>query len=278
MATHVKKDSSLPGTLFDLVVLGLALWAVYGFYQGYQWWTDYRTRDIPGASCVRELDADCALAAMNEANGPTGTTTYHYSEQAGRWLWTLRLLKTEGTLDSRLDQMMVTTRPYIPEDKSVPSFSFPPLLQVTTVLKNIVGGEAGTKFHDAALAKQEALGGRIGYKEAEKQYGVQTWGPLMRCWSASDKADIQARTAYSELLLTEEISHPCMLVYFADKDDATLKYFIERNLDAMQEERLKYGQAWYARGSKHMPIALYEDNVAFMAAIIAYRERGGFGL
>ena len=46
----------------------------------------------------------------------------------------------------------------------------------------------------------------------------------------------------------------------------------------MQAERLKYGQAWYGKGFEHMPSGLYADNIAFLASIIAYRERGGFGI
>jgi len=278
MATVVKKDSSVAGTVFDLSLLAIAFLAVFGFIQGYKWWTEYRIEEVAGASCLRELDADCALAAMNEYYGPHNAPSSDYSDSQGQWLWTLRLLKTRGSLDSRLDELMVTPRDYWPEDKSVPFLSFPSLLEVTTVLYTVAGSDAGSKFHDAVLAKQEALGGQLSYKQTDKRFVVQSWGPSMSCRTKASVASLRKRTALSELLLTEEISHPCMLEYFADKDDATLKAFIERNLDAMQAERLKYGQAWYGKGFEHMPSGLYADNIAFLASIIAYRERGGFGI
>lgn len=278
MATHVKTDSSLPGTAFDLLVLGIALWAILNFTQGYRWWTDYRTEEFAGVSCLQKLDANCFLTEMDSVYGAHSVPMSENSDRQGQYLWALRLMYTEGSLDEKLDVLMSANQGIDGYSKGLSKFALPSLLEVTTILNTVEGRDTGARFRDAVIKKQRDLGSPVSYQQTDKDFGVQTWGPLMSCQTSEEIEYLKNRQILETMLLTEDISHPCMLVYFSDKDDAALQGFIERNLEAMKAVRQKYGEAQDSRGFDHMPTALYADNLAFLAAIIAYRERGDFGL
>lgn len=275
MTTRVKTDSSLPGTLLDLLVLGVAVWAVFTFTHGYRWWTEFRTEEFAGVSCLQALDADCFLDEMNTAYGTHSVPMSENSDRQGQWIWALRLMNTEGSMDARLDQLMSASAGIDGYSKGLTKFALPSLLEVTTILNTIKGREAGARFSEAVIAKQKSLGSPVSYELQDKSFGVQTWGPPMRCQTPDEIADLRSRDVLETLLLTEDISHPCMLLYFAEKDDAALQGFINRNLEAMNAVRQKYGEATQGRGFEHMPTPLYADNLAFLASIIAYRKNGG---
>lgn len=255
------------GIVFDIFVFLLAVGAAVAFVPAYAMWTEDREYGAAEMECLRNLDSDCFLETYHSR-----WATARYSS-SGRWMWTLRFMKTSGTLENRIDNLMRTPDGNMSRFNGnvIETWEVDRLISVGLSLLEFGKKEKAAQFLDAVLDKHEELyKGPLDYKPRYATIPSQT--PVCSSGKLSDHTLDLVESA-GQVMLTKMRRSACWFIYFSDKSDEEVKAFIDANLDMMEEQRLRQGKVVFEKTIYNLEEEMsYMDTMAFMAAILEFRK------
>lgn len=290
MAKTSKKSSVGASNTSDIFFLLTSVAATAVFAWGFMSWTAYRDQVLPGEQCLRQGDVDCVLSELNDHLGPNGATD---ARDIG--LWELRLLKAEGNMQQKLDQVMGT-----PDDNVQWSTDrLRSLLKVSDDLHELGHEDKAIEFAAEVLDRHEK---KYGENWPSRQYVEPQYRNISPdgggfCWTRMETGMYDSPEYNSAIdpdakdLKLRDIPLPgwgeegiaCGAVYLASLSDEELSRYINTSLDVMREQRKKFGEyerQIYASSRPETTTAVYIGNIAFLALALAYKEdpQSDFGL
>jgi hypothetical protein len=77
---------------------------------------------------------------------------------------------------------------------------------------------------------------------------------------------------WENTLLTEDPRSACWFIYYQNKDEETVRQYVQANLEAIREQWLKYGTVYLEGELIRKQEISYMDTMAFLAALLEFRK------
>jgi len=270
MATRSRPAKPL-GIFFDIFLLLLAAGAAAAFVPAYSIWTEDREYGTAQMECLRNADSDCFLKSYNQSWSRARFSSPGAFPE-GRWMWTLRFMKTTGTLEDRIDTLMRTPSSNMSRHRGnvIESYEVDKLLSVRLSLEEFGLYDQSDRFTDAVLAKyKELYTGPLDYRP--RFAGIPSQTPTCGRGEVDDHTQ-QLVASAGEVNLTKMRRSACWFIFFSSKSDDEVQAFINANLDEIQDQYLGQGKVVFPKSLYNLEEEMsFMDTMAFMAALLEFR-------